>query len=104
MKQNTLLNNQEVAFRLKHLQGCIESLRVALVKFTDGTLTSSYELTDEQFELQRQLDDIESKSQCLASDLKAKTANREALKTVLSEKTKYKTELSDESTFKNLER
>lgn len=93
-----------MAGRLKDLQGCIESLQTAMVKFKDGALTSSYELTAEQILLQRQLDEIEAKDRSIKSDIKAKTAKMVALKFVLLEKTTLKLKLSDKSELKALQR
>lgn len=103
-KHHALLHNQEVAGRLKHLQGCIESLQTALVKFKDGALTSSYELNVEQNALQRQLDEIEATDRALKSDIKTKTANKLALKSVLSEKIILKDKLCDYSELKTLKK
>lgn len=104
IKQHTLMHNQEVAGRLKHLQGCIESIETALVKFKDGALTSSYDLAAEQVLLQRQLDEIESNNRSLKSDIKAKTTNMAAVKSALIEKTALKEKLYDESELKALQR
>lgn len=102
MKQQTQLSNQEVAGRLKHLQGCMESLQTALVKFEGGALTASYELTAEQIGLQRQLDEVEAKVRSLQSEIKAKTANIVAIKSVLVEKFTLRAELCEESELKEL--
>lgn len=79
-EHHALLHNQEVAGRLKHLHGCIESLQAAYNKFKDGALTSSYDLTVEQNVLQRQLEEIEVTCRALQSDIKTKTAAKSVLK------------------------
>lgn len=97
-----MLYNQEVAVKLKHLMGCMESIQAALEKYKDDSLTSSFELATEQIQLQRQLDDIEAKERSLISDIKVKTAESVAIKSVLAVRTGL--QLRNESELRALKR